>query len=75
MDGSGVVTDGHSLALINFGVPSSSWRSSSFGRIVYTEINLTILPDEGALSNPLVFWINVPIKIAASRSVTVGDTL
>jgi len=42
---------------------------------VYTEINLTILPDEGALSNPLVFWINVPIKIAASRSVTVGDTL
>ena len=63
------------LALMNFEVPSGSLRSSSFDIIVYTEINSTTSPDEGALSNLLVFWINVLIKIAASYSVTVGGAL
>jgi len=63
------------LALVNFGVPISSLRSSSFGIIVYTEINLATSPTVGALINPSVFWINVLIKIAASHSVTVRGAL
>ncbi len=43
--------------------------------IVYTDINSATSPDEGALSNLLVFCINVSRKIAASRSVTVGNIL
>ncbi len=60
---------------MNFGVPFSSLKSSSFGRIIYTEINFTTSPDEGALSNSLVFWINMLIKIATLHSVTVRDAL
>jgi len=43
------------LALTNLGVPSGFLRSSSLGTIVYTEINSATSPDEGALSNLLVF--------------------
>ncbi len=43
--------------------------------MVYIEINSITSLDEGALSNLLVFWINVPRKIAAPYSVTVGDIL
>ena len=32
-------------------------------------------PEVGALSNPSVCWINVPIKIAVSHSVNVGEYL
>jgi len=42
------------LALLNFGVPISSWRSSSFGMMVYSEINSANSPEVGALSNLLV---------------------
>ncbi len=43
--------------------------------IVYNEINSATSPDKGILSNLLVFQINVLKKIAAPRSVTVGDAL
>ena len=42
------------LALVNFGVPISFSRSSSFGIIVYNEINSANSPEVGALSNLLV---------------------
>ena len=73
--GSGVSLVSQSLAFLNFGVSFSSWRSSFFDTIVYIKINLANSPDEGVLSNPLVFWIKVLIKIAASHSVTVRDAL
>ncbi len=63
------------LALVNFGVPIGSSRSSSFSIIVYSEINSANSPEVGALSNPLVFWINVLIKIAAPLSVNVRGYL
>jgi len=70
-----VDVDAQLLALVNFGVSISSLRSSSFGIIVYTEINLATSPVVDALINPSVFWINVSIKIAASRSVIVEGAL
>ncbi len=73
--GLGVDVDIQLLALVNFGVPISSLRSSFFGIIVYTEINSATFPDIGALINPSVFWISVSIKIAASRSITVRGAL
>ncbi len=73
--GLGVDPDVQLLALTNFRVPSGSLRSFSLDTIVYTEINSATSPDEGALSNLLVFWINVLIKIAAPHSVTVRDAL
>ncbi len=66
---------GQLLALVNFGVPIGYWRSSSFGIIVYNEINSANSSEVGALSNLLVRWINVSIKMAASRSVTVRGYL
>ncbi len=63
------------LALVNFGIPISSSRSSSFGIIVYIEINSANSPEVGAFSNLLVCWINVLIKIAAPHSVNVGGYL
>ena len=75
LDGSGVVTDGQLLALINFRIPFSFWKSSSFSIIIYTEINSATSPDEGALSNLLIFWINVPIKIATLCLITVRGAL
>ncbi len=63
------------LALVNFGIPISSSKSSSFGIMVYSEINSANSPEVGALSNLLVCWINVSIKIAAPRSVRVGGYL
>ena len=63
------------LALINFGVPISSSRLSSFGIMVYSEISSANSPDVGALSNPSVCWINDPIKIAAPHSDNVGGCL
>ncbi len=50
-----IVSDDQLLALTNFRIPIGSWRSSSFGRIVYTKINSATSPDEDVLSNPLVF--------------------
>ncbi len=73
--GLGVNVDAHLLALINFRVPMGSLRLSSFGIIVYTEINLATSPTVGALINPSVFWINVLIKTATPLSVTVRGTL
>ncbi len=73
--GWGVVFGTQSLAFLNFRISFSSWRSSFFSIIIYTEINSATSPDEGALSNLLVFWINVLIKIATSHSVTVRGTL
>ncbi len=43
--------------------------------MVYIEINSANSPEVGALSNPLVCWINVPIKIAAPRSVNIRGYL
>ncbi len=63
------------LALVNFEVPISSSRSSSFGIMVYMEINSANFPEVGALSNLLVCWTNVSTKIAAPRSVSVGEYL
>ncbi len=71
----GVDVDAQLLALVNFEIPISSLRSSSFGIIVYTKINSTTSPDVDALINPSVFWISVSIKIAAPRSVTVRGAL
>ena len=51
----GVDVEPQLLALVNFGIPIGSWRSSSFGIIVYTEINSATSPAIGALSKPLVF--------------------
>ena len=75
MISSEVVVGIHLLALTNCRVSSGFLRLFSFGIIIYTEINSTTSPNKGALSNPLVFWINVLMKIAAPRSVTVGDAL
>src|SRR6266540_1264608 len=72
---SGVLCVDQLLALINFGVPIDSLRSSSFGTIVNWEINAANSSEVEALSNPSVCWINVPIKIAALRSVNVGWAL
>ena len=74
-DGSGVLCVDQLLALINFEVPIGCSRSSSFGIIVNWKINEANSPDVGALSNPSVCWINVPIKIAAPRSVNVEGAL
>ncbi len=63
------------LALTNFGVPISSSRSSFFGITVYCEINAANSSEMEALSNPSVCWINVLIKIAAPRSVSVEGYL
>jgi len=63
------------LALVNFGIPIGSLRSSSFGTIVNCEINAANSPEVGALSNPSVCWINDPMKIAAPRSVIVRGYL
>ncbi len=73
--GLGVDIDTQLLALINFEVPISSLRSSSFSIIVYTEINSATSPDVDALINPSVFWISIPIKIAAPHLVTIGGAL
>ncbi len=43
--------------------------------IVYNKINSATFSDKDALTNLLVFWINVPKKIATPRSVTVGGAL
>ncbi len=43
--------------------------------MVYSEINSANSPEVGALSNLLVCWTNVSIKIAAPRSVNVGGYL
>ena len=43
--------------------------------MVYTEINSANSPEVGALSNLLVYWINVLIKIAAPHSVSVRGYL
>ena len=51
---SGVLCVDQSLALINFGVPIGSLRSSSFGIIVNWKINVANSPEVGALSNPSV---------------------
>jgi len=67
--------DAQLLALVNFGVSSDSWRSSSFRMIVYTEINSATFPNESALSKLLVFWINILMKIAAPCSITIRDAL
>ncbi len=75
LDGSGVFCVDQLLALTNFGVPINSSKSSSFGIMVYMEINSANSPDVGALSNPLVCWINVPINIAAPHSVSVKGYL
>ncbi len=74
-DGSGVLCVDQLLALVNFGVLIGSLRSSSLGMIVNWKINTANSPEVGALSNPLVCWINVPIKIATPYSVIVGGTL
>jgi len=50
-------------------------RSSSFGIIIYTEINSATSSAISVLINPSVFWISVPIKIAAPRLVTVRGAL
>src|SRR6266498_2545918 len=71
----GVLCVDQLLTLTNFGVPISSSRSSFFGITVYCDINAANSPEVGALSNPLVCWINVSIKIAAPRSVNVGGYL
>src|SRR6266498_4590200 len=63
------------LVLVNFEIPISSLRYSSFGIIVYSEINPANSSEVGALSNLLVCWINVLTKIAASHSVSVGGYL
>ncbi len=73
--GSGVLCVNQLLALINFGVPISSLRSSSFGIIVNYDINVANSPEVGARSNPSVCWINVPTKMAAPHSVKVGGCL
>ena len=52
--GSGVLCVDQLLALTNFGVPLGSLRSSSFGIMVYCEINAANSPEVGALSNPSV---------------------
>ncbi len=74
-DDSGVLCVDQLLALVNFEVPISSLRSSFFGKMVYCDINAANSSEVGALSNPSVFWINVPIKIAASHSVNIGGYL
>ncbi len=43
--------------------------------MIYTEINSANSPEVGALSNPLVYWISVPINIAAPHSVSVREYL
>src|SRR6266542_42758 len=73
--GSGVLCVDQLLVLVNFGVPISSSRSSSFGIMVYSKISSASSPDVGALSNPSVRWINVLIKIAAPYSINVGGYL
>ena len=42
------------LALVNFEVPISASKSSSFGIMVYIDINSANSPEVDALSNPLV---------------------
>src|SRR6266540_735508 len=73
--GSGVLCVSQLLALINFGVLIGCCKSSSFGIIVNCDINAANSPEVGALLNPSVCWINVPIKIAAPCSVNVGGAL
>ncbi len=63
------------LALTNFRVPIGSLRSSFLGIMVYCKISAANSPEVGALSNPSVCWINVLIKIAAPRSVSIGGYL
>ncbi len=63
------------LALVNFGIPIDSSRSSFFGIMVYCDINAANSSEVGALSNPSICWINVLIKIAAPRSVSVRGYL
>ncbi len=62
-----------SFTLKNFEIPLGSLKSFPSDNIVYIEINFTISPNEGALSNLLVFWINIPINIAASCSNILGS--
>ncbi len=52
--GSGVLCVNQLLAFVNFRIPISSSRFSSFGIMVYNEINSANSPEVGALSNPLV---------------------
>ncbi len=53
-DGLRVLCVDQLLALVNFGVPIGCLRSSSFGIIVYCDINAANSPEVGALSNPSV---------------------
>src|SRR6266540_854844 len=75
LGGSGVLCVDQSFALINFGVPIGSLRSSFSGNTVNCDINAANSPEVGALSNPSVCWINIPIKIAAPRSVSIRGYL
>ncbi len=75
LDSSGVLCIDQLLALVNFRIPIGSSRSSSFGMMIYSEISSANSPEVGALSNPSVCWINVPIKIAAPHSVNVRGYL
>ncbi len=63
------------MILVNFKVLLGVLRSFLSGSIVYIEINSPILPDVGAQSNLLVFWINVSINIATPHSDKARDTL
>ncbi len=60
---------------MNFEVSFSFFKSHPFSNIVYTKISLATLLDEGALSNPFIFWISVLIKIAAHCSDISKGTL
>ena len=42
---------------------------------MYNETNSPISPDIGIRSNPFIFWIKVPINIAAFHSDNSGDIL
>ncbi len=72
---SGISRGAQFLALTNFEVPTSFFKSPSLGTIVYSKINSAVSPNESALSNPFVLWINVSIKIAAPHSDTVEHAL
>ena len=61
--------------ITSFGKFWGFYWSSSFSIMVYIEINSANSPEVGALSNPLVCWTNVLIKIAAPLSVNVGGYL
>ena len=54
--------------MINFEVPAGSFKFFSSGIIIYNNINSATSPDVNAFSNPTVYWANVPISVAASRS-------